>query len=124
MWIPVVHLCATCQRYAKGTGGKESRTCSKRLHAVETRKSSVMRHDQMSDVEHKFHLRFQVWTAYQLSRLRRGDDAGARQVLQRSLQSLSKHKHISVISRYDCVPSILVAAAIMDALLVHLPRSY
>lgn len=41
----------------------------------------------------------QVWVAYQLSRLKRGDDAGAREVLQRSLQSLAKHKHVSVISR-------------------------
>lgn len=37
--------------------------------------------------------------AYQLSRLKRGDDKGAREALQRSLQSLAKHKHVAVISR-------------------------
>lgn len=37
--------------------------------------------------------------AFQLSRLKRGDDAGAREALQRSLQSLARHKHVSVISR-------------------------
>lgn len=37
--------------------------------------------------------------AFQLSRLKRGDDVGAREILQRSLQSLSKHKHVPVISR-------------------------
>lgn len=42
----------------------------------------------------------QVWVAYQLSRLKRGDDTGAREALKRSLQSLARHKHVSVISRY------------------------
>ncbi|CAM9261976.1 unnamed protein product [Hapterophycus canaliculatus] len=48
----------------------------------------------------KFRHSKKVWLAYQLSRLKRGDDAGAREVLQRSLQSLAKHKHVSVISRF------------------------
>ena len=51
--------------------------------------------------------------AYQLSRLKRGDDAGAREALQRSLQSLARHKHVSVISR--CV---LVSSTLHRALLI------
>ncbi|CAM9425382.1 unnamed protein product, partial [Ectocarpus sp. 8 AP-2014] len=48
----------------------------------------------------KFRHSQKVWVAYQLSRLKRGDDAGAREALKRSLQSLARHKHVSVISRF------------------------
>eukprot|EP00903_Cladosiphon_okamuranus_P010099 g9564.t2 len=48
----------------------------------------------------KFRHSKKVWVAYQLSRLKRGDDAGAREALQRSFQSLARHKHVSVISRF------------------------
>ena len=41
-----------------------------------------------------------VWSAYQIYRLRRKDDEGAKQLLSRSLQSLSRHKHIEVIEKY------------------------
>ncbi|CAN0347508.1 unnamed protein product [Ectocarpus sp. 6 AP-2014] len=48
----------------------------------------------------KFRHSEKVWEAYQLSRLKRGDDAGAREALKRSLQSLARHKHVYVISRF------------------------
>jgi hypothetical protein len=38
--------------------------------------------------------------AYQRALLAKGDDAGARELLRRSLQSLSRHKHVAVISRF------------------------
>jgi rRNA biogenesis protein RRP5 len=38
--------------------------------------------------------------AYQRIRLVRGDDAGARDLLRRSLQSLSRHKHVAVTARF------------------------
>lgn len=56
-----------------------------------------------------FSLCLKVWVAYQLSRLKRGDDAGARETLQRSLQSLARHKHVSVISRCVLCRSLVIA---------------
>lgn len=41
-----------------------------------------------------------VWMAYQKFKLRKGDFEGAKMELSRSLQSLSKHKHVEVISRF------------------------
>ncbi|CAM9645217.1 unnamed protein product, partial [Phaeothamnion confervicola] len=41
-----------------------------------------------------------VWTAWQLGRLKHGDDAGARELLKRSLQSLPPHKHVAVTVRF------------------------
>ena len=41
-----------------------------------------------------------VWMSYQVSRLRAGDHVGARALLGRSLQSLSRHKHIEVLTKY------------------------
>ncbi|CAM9127824.1 unnamed protein product [Choristocarpus tenellus] len=48
----------------------------------------------------KFRQSKKVWMAYHLSRLKQGDDEGARELLQRSLQSLGRHKHIAVITRF------------------------
>ena len=47
-----------------------------------------------------------VWSAYIRFELRGGDDAAARQLLQRSLQSLAKHKHVFVISKFAQVRHI------------------
>jgi len=41
-----------------------------------------------------------VWMAYQHFRLRNKDYTGAKTLLSRSLQSLSRHKHIEVITKY------------------------
>ena len=41
-----------------------------------------------------------VWAAYQAFRLRSGDGDGAKELLKRSMQSLSRHKHIEVITKY------------------------
>jgi rRNA biogenesis protein RRP5 len=41
-----------------------------------------------------------VWGAFQVFELRRGAHDAAKKLLQRSLQSLSRHKHVEVISRY------------------------
>ncbi len=41
-----------------------------------------------------------VWIAYQHYRLQINDPAGAKALLGRSMQSLSKHKHIEVITKY------------------------
>lgn len=41
-----------------------------------------------------------VWMAYQHYLLRRGDDKGAKSMLGRSMQSLSRHKHVEVITQY------------------------
>jgi len=41
-----------------------------------------------------------VWIAYHQFKLRAGDEKGAKAELSRSLQSLSKHKHVEVISRF------------------------
>ena len=42
----------------------------------------------------------QVWSAYQLFRLRSGDLAGAKELLTRSMQSLARHKHVEVILKF------------------------
>ena len=41
-----------------------------------------------------------VWSAYQMFLLRRGDVVGAKALLARSMQSLSRHKHVWVIEKY------------------------
>jgi rRNA biogenesis protein RRP5 len=41
-----------------------------------------------------------VWMAYQHYKLRIGDVKGAKDLFARSMQSLSKHKHIEVITKY------------------------
>ena len=41
-----------------------------------------------------------VWMAYHQFKLRSGDDSGAKAQLARSMQSLSRHKHVEVISKY------------------------
>lgn len=41
-----------------------------------------------------------VWIAHMLFRLSQGEAAEARELLRRSLQSLSKHKHVAVICRF------------------------
>jgi rRNA biogenesis protein RRP5 len=41
-----------------------------------------------------------VWSAYQLFRLRIGDYDGAKLLLNRSIQSLSRHKHVEIIQKY------------------------
>jgi len=41
-----------------------------------------------------------VWMAYQAFRLRMGDSAAAKALLARSLQSLERHKHLAVLSKY------------------------
>lgn len=41
-----------------------------------------------------------VWIAFHLMKLRSKDVKGAKEQLSRSLQSLSKHKHVEVISKY------------------------
>lgn len=41
-----------------------------------------------------------VWMAYQHHHLRQGQADIAKQLLQRSLQSLSKHKHVEVITKF------------------------
>jgi rRNA biogenesis protein RRP5 len=43
-----------------------------------------------------------VWSAYQLFQLRQKKVDAAKQLLSRSLQSLSKHKHVEVITRFAC----------------------
>jgi rRNA biogenesis protein RRP5 len=41
-----------------------------------------------------------VWTAYLQFKLRSGDTVGAKAQLSRAMQSLSRHKHVEVISKY------------------------
>lgn len=41
-----------------------------------------------------------VWMAYQLFKLRSRDATGARALLARSMQSLSRHKHVEVLTKY------------------------
>ncbi|CAM9431765.1 unnamed protein product [Chrysoparadoxa australica] len=41
-----------------------------------------------------------VWMSWQKFRLHQGDEAGAQELLQRSLQSLSRHKHVEVTSKF------------------------
>lgn len=41
-----------------------------------------------------------IWIAYQQFRLRNNNEKGARELLSRSMQSLSKHKHIEVIIKF------------------------
>ncbi len=41
-----------------------------------------------------------VWSSYQLFRLRQNQPQEAKQLLARSLQSLSKHKHVEVIEKF------------------------
>ena len=41
-----------------------------------------------------------VWSTYQRMRIAGGDHIGAKQLLQRSMQSLSRHKHIYVIKEF------------------------
>ena len=43
-----------------------------------------------------------VWSAYQLFQLRQNKVEVAKQLLSRSLQSLSKHKHVEVTTRFAC----------------------
>jgi rRNA biogenesis protein RRP5 len=42
----------------------------------------------------------QVWGAYLHFKLRTGDEVGAKAQLARAMQSLSRHKHVEVISKY------------------------
>ena len=41
-----------------------------------------------------------VWAAYHQFKIRTGDVSGAKEQLNRSLQSLSRHKHVFVIQKY------------------------
>jgi rRNA biogenesis protein RRP5 len=41
-----------------------------------------------------------VWAAYQQFKLRAGDHVAARALLARSMQSLSRHKHVEVLLKY------------------------
>ncbi len=41
-----------------------------------------------------------VWMAWQRSRLERNDEDGARDLLKRSMQSLSEHKHVCVVQSF------------------------
>lgn len=41
-----------------------------------------------------------VWSAYQLFKLRSGDEKSAKDLLSRSMQSLSRHKHVYVIEKF------------------------
>ncbi len=41
-----------------------------------------------------------VWAAYHQFKIRSGDVSGAKEQLSRSMQSLSRHKHIFVITKY------------------------
>ncbi|CAN0384506.1 unnamed protein product [Discosporangium mesarthrocarpum] len=64
--------------------------------------------------------------AYQLFRLKLGDDAGARELLQRSLKSLARHKHVTVISRFAQVEyehgSLERGRSVFEGLLASYPR--
>ena len=48
----------------------------------------------------KFKYSKKVWMAYQHFRLRQQQDGAAKELLARSMQSLSKHKHVEVITKY------------------------
>ena len=48
----------------------------------------------------KFKKSKKVWMAFLDFKLRRGDGMGAKVLLQRALQSLSRHKHITVLLHY------------------------
>ena len=41
-----------------------------------------------------------VWMRYQLLRIKQNEERKAKELLSRSLQALSRHKHVEVISRY------------------------
>lgn len=47
----------------------------------------------------KFKTSKKVWLAYLCFRIRKGDVEGTKSLLARSMQSLSKHKHVEVISK-------------------------
>jgi rRNA biogenesis protein RRP5 len=42
----------------------------------------------------------QVWIRYHALYIKQGDDKKAKQLLSRSIQSLARHKHVEVISKY------------------------
>ena len=67
-----------------------------------------------------------VWAAYQHFELRRGAHDAAKKLLQRSLQSLSRHKHVEVISKYasaefDC-GSVDRGRVVYEDLLASYPK--
>lgn len=67
-----------------------------------------------------------VWSSYQHFRLRIGDVAGAHELLSRSMQSLSRHKHVEVILKFaqglfDCDQADR-ARVVFEELLASYPR--
>ena len=48
----------------------------------------------------KFKYSKKVWSAYQLFRMRIGDFKGAKELLARSMKSLSRHKHVETIQLF------------------------
>ena len=67
-----------------------------------------------------------VWIAYQHYRLRMGDVEGAKVLLNRSIQSLSRHKHVEVISKYALaefeVGSVERGRVIFEDLIKNFPK--
>lgn len=65
-----------------------------------------------------------VWSAFHLMKLRSGDVKGAKEQLSRSLQSLSKHKHVEVISKYALAEFEVGSADRARVVFEDLLRSY
>jgi rRNA biogenesis protein RRP5 len=67
-----------------------------------------------------------VWSAYQLYCLRQHKIDQAKQLLTRSLQSLSKHKHVQVITWFACAEydfgSVDRARVLFEELLASYPK--
>ena len=67
-----------------------------------------------------------VWGAYQRFRLEQQEPEEAKKLLNRSLQSLSRHKHVEVIHRYAAAEfefgSAERARVLLEELLVSFPK--
>jgi rRNA biogenesis protein RRP5 len=56
--------------------------------------------DMFNKALKKYKYSKKVWMAYQQYKLKQGKTSDAKELLNRSMQSLAKHKHIEVIMKY------------------------